>query len=207
LDRNRFNDDAKPWDFHRDLTEERLVEIARILIGVWRQAVTEHAPERGDDWWVLCCRCYQRSTFAIASATERFGWLEVLDPSRCFHFTIGEVPVRFYHGEPSAPNQRTLRQHRPELRQRQLVLGLGHQWIGSDTFWRIAIETNDEGEVSAIFLVQCSPSGAVLWSWQIPTNDPIASMPPVAPPTAPIVLPRPAVTDLDDDQDLQDDEQ
>jgi hypothetical protein len=194
-----------PSDYHPDLAEDRLVEVARILLDVRRKALTEHNPEVGDGPWGLGCRVYERSCYAIGAASDHSDWLTVIDPSMRFQFTVGSVPMRFYRGDPEKPNLRTLRQHYPELAQVQLLLSRGEHWDDANTFWRIAVETDDEGDVTRIALVQISmedeSKADVLYSWDIPLDGAVTPLAPVRPPSAPVELSPPSVGDRTNEGD------
>ncbi|MCH8247879.1 MAG: hypothetical protein IH951_15950 [Bacteroidetes bacterium] len=79
-----------------------------------------------------------------------------------FIFAIGEVPVRFYRGEPDEPTERTLARRYPELQQ----LSLAFLEEAEPLLWRFAVETDIDGKVAAISFVGLNLSGDVSSRWE-----------------------------------------
>lgn len=181
-----------PWEFHSDLTEERVVAIARLIADARHAAVELYDEEAGDDGWTLGCRASQFGRKRILRAAENaeFPWLGLVDRSRRLIFTIGEVPVRIYRGDADEPTDRTLRQSYSELR--QLGFSFDKEDEGRDLAYRYAIETDVDGSVLAINFVGLRGETAVL-NWEVP----LASLSGVGtvgrPATAAVELQPPAV--------------
>lgn len=100
-----------PWEFHPDLTPDRLIEIADVLRNARDGVLELHDEEHGDDSWSLGCRAYAWSRNQIVTAADegRFDWLTIDDRGIRFIFRIGLVPIRFFRGEADEPHDRTLR--------------------------------------------------------------------------------------------------
>ncbi|HEY0121271.1 MAG TPA: hypothetical protein VGC14_05830 [Rhizobium sp.] len=156
-----------PWEYHPDLTEERVVTIARLIADARHMAVELFDEAAGDDGWTLGCRASQfgRARILRAAADGEFPWLGVLDRSRRLVFTIGEVPIRIYRGEADDPTERTLRQSYSELQ--QLSFSFDKEDDGGSLAYRYAIETDIDGSVLAIKFVGLRGESAIL-NWDVP---------------------------------------
>lgn len=161
--------DCKPWETHNELEESRLVFLANLIKQVRHEALLMHEPSKGDTNWGLGCRAHERTCHAIKEATDYQPWLDVIDPSLHFVFSIGGVPIRFYRGEADNPNPRQLNRRYPEIEAQQYAFEFHHedvQWL-----WRMAIETDFDGEVLRIVMVQVSESGDIKNMWPVPLTD------------------------------------
>jgi hypothetical protein len=156
-----------PWEFHRDLTEDRLIAVGRLIVDGRQLAVDLHDGDIGDDGWTLGCRASQFGRFRILAAVdgEVFPWLRVIDRSRRLIFTIGEVPVRIYRGEADEPTDRTLHQSLNELK--QLGFSFDERDEGRDLAYRFAVETDIDGSALAVKFVGLRGETAVL-NWDVP---------------------------------------
>ncbi len=104
-----------PWDHDPALTEDRLVEIGRLIKVGRNHALDRYDPTVGCDAWTVGCEAFKFQCYQIENASYDLPWLEVLNSSMEFVFSIGGVGMRFYRGEPSDPHERTLRQTFSEL--------------------------------------------------------------------------------------------
>ena len=145
--------DLKPWDKHRDLTNERLVRVESVLVDVREDALLSHEPEKGDGLWGYGCRAHERQIDAIKKLAGEVDWLTVLEDGRHFVFMIGKVPVRFYKGSANRPKPNSLQQRVPEINAQQQAFSFAQnqKWL-----WRFAIETEATGKVSRIVVVAVS---------------------------------------------------
>lgn len=115
-----------PWDRHPDLSQERLVRLARELVRVREDALLVHEPDKGDGPWGYGCRALERQIDVVKKLAEQENWLTVLEDRRHFVFQIGKVPVRFYKGRASKPKISSLQQQNPELQaQQKATIGAG----------------------------------------------------------------------------------
>ena len=158
-----------PWEYHPDLTEERLVKIAEFIVDGRRTAVELHNEAEGDDGWTLGCRAFQFVRFRILKAADEgnVDWLQAIDRTMHLVFQIGQVPVRFYRGEPNDPTERTLNQTNIELNQLSLIFP-DHDEAG-DLAYRFAIDPDVDGSALAIHFVGLRGKSAVL-NWQVPVE-------------------------------------
>jgi hypothetical protein len=158
-----------PWEYHPDLTEERIVEVARLIVDGRQTAVELFDEEAGDDSWTLGCRAFQFGRARILRAVDNctHAWLDAIDRSLRLTFTIGEVPVRIYRGEAEEPTDRTMRQSLNELR--QLGFSFDERDEGRELAYRYAIETDIDGSVLAVKFVGLRGETAIL-NWDVPVE-------------------------------------
>ena len=95
-------DSFEPWREDPDLTRDRLSVIATIIRDVRHDCVMLHEPDEGDGPWSLGCRAYERIGFVILKVNDNDNWLKTLPEKSAlaFSFAIGNVPFRFYRGNP-----------------------------------------------------------------------------------------------------------
>ena len=159
-----------PWDFHPDLTEERLLLVAHEIADA-RHQVFDLFDERGDDAWSIGCRAFSWCRKRIVRLAEdaEWEWLSIVDPSKQFIFQIGEVPVRFFRGDAEAPLRKTLSTvHREAV---QLSLEFPDEPRALLLIWRFVIETDDRGDLTRIVFVGATPNGMPECVWEVPLLD------------------------------------
>ena len=156
-----------PWDYHPDLTEDRLVTVARMIVDGRQTAVELFDEEAGDNGWTLGCRAFQFGRARILRAVDeaKYSWLDVIDRTLQLIFTVGEVPIRIYRGEAEEPTDRTRRQSLTELK--QLGFSFDDRDEGRDLLFRLAVETDSDGSVLAVKFVGLRGETAVL-NWNVP---------------------------------------
>jgi len=159
----------KPWNIHPGLTVERLQTVGNVIRSARHSAVTSYEPEKGDDPWSLGCVAYARTRSAISKATEKYEWLKVVEAGLHFVFSVGGVPLRFYHGDSESPPDRSLRRNFPEIKAQQLALEFIKVPLTSGIF-RIAVETDERGEATSLTLVLVDAVGEPQDSWPIPAT-------------------------------------
>jgi hypothetical protein len=157
---------TRPWDFHSDLAEERLVEVAQLIARGRDAALEIYDPIRGFNGWLLGCCAYQFGRFQIEPAVEeqRMPWLGITRGTRHFIFQIGVVPVRFYRDDPDDPSEKVLQQS--EYEARQLSLALGDEGSGADSF-RLIVQTGLGGKLIRIAFLALRKGTTVL-AWDVP---------------------------------------
>ena len=181
-----------PWDYHPDLTADRLQAVAALIADGRQMAVELYDEAAGDDGWTLGCRAFWFGCARILRLAQSgtTPWLNMIDGSRRFIFTIGAVPVRIYRGEANEPTDRTLRQSHSELRQLSLLFPEDHD--GRDLAYRFAVETDVDGSVLAIRFVGLRGQSPVL-EWDVPLGGLGATGGVGRPPSDPVELPAPPV--------------
>ena len=159
-----------PWEFHNDLTQDRIVAVARMIVDGRQAAVELFDAENGDNGWTLGCRAFQFGRARILRAVDEnaYDWLGVIDRSLQLIFTIGEVPLRIYRGEADEPTDRTMRQSLPELR--QLSFSFDERDEGRELAYRFAIETDIDGSVMSVKFVGLRGETAIL-NWDVPVES------------------------------------
>lgn len=152
-------EDFIPWLHYPSLTADRLEVVAEIIRTARKNAASFHNPDLGDDGWVLGCRAYRWTCYAIEQAVPSNPWLEVLNDfegkNLRFIFAIGGLPIRIYKGVPDDPPSKSLAVAYSELQKWQMALDFGTQDNQeAKNILRIAIETGPTGEASTITLVE-----------------------------------------------------
>jgi hypothetical protein len=189
----------KPWDYHSDLTKERLVAIATLLRDARHDALDRYDSDKGCNGWTLGCEAFAFGCARLKAAAggPGFEWLTIQDPTMRFMFTVGDVIARFYHGAADEPNSRTLKVSYSELRQG--VLDFGGTPAGELVF-RFAIETDGLGEVTVISftgLLGNTPE----FVYEIPLDPATPALAPFSLPKAEgVELPKPVVRKPGDDK-------
>src|SRR5688500_7368445 len=115
----------KPWEFAPALTSERLIAVADILRRSRDSAARHAKPKLGDTLCSIGLVAYERSCHALelASIQEFKDWLRIKVLDNHFNIRIGDVPARFYRGDPDLPiPSRTLAIGASERQEIQLAL-------------------------------------------------------------------------------------
>lgn len=155
-------------DLHEGLTPERLGIVAQLIRDARSSCVELFDPDNGDTPWDFGCRAYSRSCHRIKAVSVFYDWLEVVeDAGTKFSFAIDGVPLRFYRGEPDEPPERTLRRRYPEVEALQLAFSFMKDF-GPEQMLRLAIETDHEGGLERITLVQVDKKGSLYGRYEIP---------------------------------------
>jgi hypothetical protein len=185
---------SNPWEIQPQLTLPRLQLVEKLLRDVRHASLRLHDPLGGDDNWSLGCRIYARSRNTLAQMESQWEWLRIVKDQQQFIFAIGGVPVRFYRGDSESPPAHNLELAPEEMQQMELCYGRENPF---DLIWRVAIETNNVGEVLRIVLIGAHTEGGVDVRFVIPPDDTLAIFvsPPV-PVKRGVTLPPPTVTVL-----------
>lgn len=158
----------QPWDYHEDLSLDRLQLLAKVLRDTRQDTVALHDPSAGDTSWSLGCRVYARSTEMLSRAADiLWPWLVVVQDSLEFVFSVGVVPLRFFHGDANRPDAQHLKVIDAEARQ----LGFAFGDARADLVWRIVVETNAAGEAEDIVLIGSTSERNVECQFIIPPLD------------------------------------
>jgi hypothetical protein len=164
----------EPWQKYPDLTRDRLSVIATIIRDVRHRCVMLHEPDEGDGPWSLGCRAYERICFAIGKASVMHNWIKRLPEksSLAFSFAIGNVPFRFYRGNPDDPPFHYQAKSYGEVHHIQLCLALdlGGDITALDGVLRLAVEISNL-EVSTVTLVEMDSDGNPVDSYLIPFDE------------------------------------
>ena len=154
-----------PWDFHADLSPDRLQLLAKVLRDIRKDSLALHDPAGGDTSWSLGCRIYARSTTMLVRAADQlWPWLTIVQGNLEFIFQVGAVPLRFFHGEADHPDVARLRAVDAEAKQLEFAFGEAR----SDMVWRLVVETDIAGEANDIVLIGSNSKGEVGCTYSIP---------------------------------------
>jgi hypothetical protein len=196
------NNNWTPWTDYPPLTQERLSTVASIIRQARRDTLILYDPLRGDNSWSHGCRAYVRSIFALTEASKSYSWLTVLPEVERLRatFAIAGIPFRFYRGMPDDPPTHYLGTTFAETRQLQMAFKTGFEGLlrPIDRIFRVAVETDPQGETTDISWVEVDDAGNVTNSYII---LPAVGKSNVAPAqAAPIELPPPTVGPLRTEQ-------
>jgi len=167
-----------PWEHHTALTRDRLITVGKLIEQGRNDALDRFDPERGCTGWTLGCEAFAFQKHQIEMAAINLDWLEILDPTMQFVFSIDGVPARFYRGEPDDPNARTLRQTFSELEQLSLFGAEELAKLTVAPLYRFAIETDFDGAIAAITFVVLAGEEPVL-TWRVPLDDAVIKVSPL----------------------------
>jgi hypothetical protein len=195
-----MDDDFKPYDKYPSLTDERLSVIASALRDVRKNTLALYDPLNGDNEWSHGCRVYVRSCFTIRELSKKQLWLSLVAeaPKLRFTFAIDGIPIRFYKGAPDDPPDNYLITTYGELQQRQLFEGLRPL----DKILRLAIETDREGQVSTVKLVELDEAGEAVGVHLVPFGTAPSNVVPIE--TKPVDLAPVELEPLETEEEQQD---
>lgn len=182
----------KPSDLHPDLTQERIDIIGHLIARVRLENI-ESADER-DDGWSLGCRAYKWCCSEIIELSKTTPWLEIINPSLKFIFTVGNVEVSFYKGVAENPkkNISNRAQYYPELRQLSILPNIE---IPEKLFWAFAVETDVEGITTSIEFFAMSEDSEVISAHNVPLQNVVRTLYAVkTSESAPVDIPAATVT-------------
>ncbi|RUX46203.1 hypothetical protein EOA33_21900 [Mesorhizobium sp. M4A.F.Ca.ET.050.02.1.1] len=188
-----------PWDYHPELTAERLVKVAQLLALGRGSAVDRFDPAIGDDNWTLGVCAYNYGCFQIAKAagTLGFEWLGVIDPGKHFQFSIGGVPMRFWRGDPAEPTAKISIATPFE----QLLLDLEPGILTAGVLFRIGVTTDMDGALlGASFVALRNDQAELVWPLPLAEAEPLIVLLDEARPEG-IELSSPSVSDHGYDED------
>ncbi|MEJ1962950.1 MAG: hypothetical protein WDO56_15935 [Gammaproteobacteria bacterium] len=158
----------KPWDYHVDLSPDRLQLLAKVLRDIRRDTLALHDPAGGDTSWSLGCRIYARSTALLVRASDQlWPWLKIVQGNLEFIFQVGAVPLRFFSGDAERPDIGHLRAVEAEVRQLEFAFGETR----GDLVWRLVVETDIAGEAGDIVLIGSDSKGDIRCAYPIPRLD------------------------------------
>jgi len=181
--------DFEPWRKYPDLAQDRLSILATIIRDVRHGVVMLHEPAAGDGPWSLGCRGYERTCAAIKKAALTYSWLRILPEISPlgFSFAIGNVPFRFYRGNPEELPYHYQFKSYGEIHHLQYCLALDNGFHEIDGVLRLAVETDGSSEVAAVTLVEVDSGGNPRDSYQIPFDEGGSNVVPIQ--TPPVDLP------------------
>ena len=159
--------DRKPWEVHPALAGDRLCSIASIISDVRRRTLELYDPNNGDGVWSLGCRIYERTVNTIDREKGKLPWLNTIRDGLYFVLLVEGVPIRFYRGDVENPNTRSLRRKFLELEAQQCTFS----FYEPEWFWRLVVETDDDGKILRTTLLQYTEAGDSQNLWIIPSTE------------------------------------
>lgn len=184
-----------PWEFHPDLQAGRLQLVAKVLRDTRKGALATHDAAAGDTAWSLGCTVYARSTQMLMRIGQDLwkDWFRVVEEPLQFVFAIGDVPVRFFTGDPEEPGGKHLKLCPPEM----IQLGLLQEDGAADLMWRVVVEPDVGSSVARVVLIGMTRDGVERCFYEIPDDRVVALLTPVMPSKEPgsgVELPPATVT-------------
>lgn len=158
-----------PETVHAGLKPERLWEVGRVLAEARNSAQRAKNEALGDTAWSTGCVAYDRGRQAVIDLQEQAPWLKVRNAGMQFLFTLGGVPMRFYHSAEFHPPERYVH---ASMEEEQFLQGqLGFMDGIDDARWRVRVKTDARGIADRIYLVRLAGRKKVLGYWPIWKRD------------------------------------
>ncbi len=161
--------DKKPWEVNPNLTEERLMEVSRLLAEVRDSTNAGQDLEAGDDSWGTGCQIYARCCNRLVMAGTSLSWLKPEKKGTCFRMYVGPEPVRFYTGDPNRPIKSRVNSGVSDLQQK-LELPEEFQLPNDGWFWLVCVETDGSGHTLRIVWLQSDSLGHTRNHWAAPVT-------------------------------------
>ncbi len=159
------NEPRLPSDFHSELIERRLIEIADLIRDVRRRTVDLYEPEEGDGAWSLGTRVYERTINKLDDELSSKDWFKCERPQYLsFLMYVGSVPIKYKRDKVDSPSKKSLQRSHAEIEAIQMMFPFGAEGF----FWRIFVETDLEGYVLRTVLAQFDSKGTCSFRWDIP---------------------------------------
>lgn len=179
---------SKPWDINPQLTKDHLIEMAGFISSVRAEVVDLHDPKHlGDTARSLGFRAYEccRNRITREAAGNAKPWLSIITPENRFTFAINGVPIRFYRGSPSSPEERRLKASL-EARSQMSLLPVEPSY--ANLLWYFVIETDENRYTdNVVFCAFREDTGEQVCYWEVPYKEQVPSVPTVVEAKAPPV--------------------
>lgn len=162
----------RPSDYNPEFTDERLVKIAQLIQRGRNDAVDRHEPEIGGTNWTrgVCAYSFACHQIEQASGTTGFEWLEIIDNGMRFQFSIGNVLMRFWRGDPSEPTAKISAATPVE----QYLLDLEPGIPTAGLLYRIGYVTDFDGSMlQAFFAAMRNGVSELVWPISLDNADPL----------------------------------
>ncbi len=162
----------KPWEFHPDLTENKITAVTRLITKAYVETQDYLHPEKGDNRNVHGLRRYYwaRRNLSDAAGTPEYPFLSILTDKRfAFVLTIGEVPMRFKRSPIEKIHHSVFVQYAEEAAQLSLLSFLD-QPDPCELSWRIIVEDDFTGDVVRVAFVGADQAGEIKCFWEMPQD-------------------------------------
>ncbi|HIF9436774.1 TPA: peroxidase [Photobacterium damselae] len=160
----------QPWDFNPALTPKRLKQLASLVREVRDTVIDLHDDLLGDSARGTGLRAYEccRVRIIRASKEDDWEWLGIIKSDGQFTFSIDSVPVRFYRGKPSNPEERRLIPCIEALSQMSLLpVEVGE---AAAILWFFAVEVDEFRYVERVTFTGFLEGNQVS-CWEIPLDE------------------------------------
>ena len=95
-----------PWDFHPQLTEERLTIIAKELLRVLNDTYAQLSTSLDNNYTRSTCTFGRQWQLLIdLCLSGQYDWLHLTNAGLDITFTIDTIPVRFFTDDPANPKK------------------------------------------------------------------------------------------------------
>lgn len=162
----------QPWELNPALTEPRLKQLAALIREVRDSVVDLHDDVLGDSARSTGLRAYECCRNQIIRSAAVWEWLSIVKDDGKFTFAIDSVPVRFYRGQPSNPEERRLIPCVDALRQMSLL----SEDVGeaASILWLFAVEVDEFRYVERVTFTGYL-NGTQVSSREIPLDEKVPS--------------------------------
>jgi hypothetical protein len=152
--------------------------MAQFIADVRAEVVDRHDPNLlGDTVRGLGFRAYEccRNRIIKAAAHGAMPWLSIMTAEHRFTFGINGVPIRFYRGSPTSPEERRL-QSSIEARQQMSLLPVDAS--SATLLWFFVIEIDENKYTDrVVFCAFCEETREQVCYWEVPLRSKVTSVP------------------------------
>ena len=178
-----MNTSLPPWEIESALLPERLQAIA-VEAKTVRNMVMDLRVEGRDTPWCLGCRAYSWLCGALGdmSMREDRQWLRTKASGLEFTLYIGGIPLKFYRGKAEEPKSNSLISGVREMLAVQRLDFLEQEIIQESEgwCWLLAIDTDVDGRVLEVVILQANKRGEIRHPWSIPLDGRVVAIAPVS---------------------------
>ncbi|WP_407333266.1 peroxidase [Enterovibrio sp. 27052020O] len=166
----------QPWELNPALSSEKIKWLASLIRDIRDDVIDRHDDELGDSARSTGLRAYECCRTRIIRAAAADGdcdWLGIVKDDGKFTFSIDSVPVRFFRGKPSNPEERRLIPCVEALSQMSLLpVEVGD---AAAIVWFFAVEVDEFRYVERVTFTGFLDSVQVS-CWDIPLDVKVASI-------------------------------
>lgn len=169
----------KPWEINKDLTQDRIVQLASFIVSVREEVIDMHDEELGDTRLSLGMRAYEccRSRLILLSDSGKYPWLSILTSEGRFTFCIGDTPVRFIRHEPKEiPNKKLIISCEAGNKFRQLSLFPNYRCKDASIRWFFVIDTYYKNSADVVYFIGYNEVGDIQSQWIVPIEEKITTL-------------------------------
>ena len=99
----------QPIHYHSDLTHERLLIVAELLLDEYNKTLDDLSSET-DDNYTRGCASFGRQKNRIKQSVlaNTYPWLQIMNSTNDLVFKIGSIPCRFSNDNPNSPKKKAV---------------------------------------------------------------------------------------------------